>query len=479
VHVRRRDLLRYPDFRRLLTSQFISQVADALTTFTLAEMLLFTFSDGPSLKAMGIGFVLAAIPLLTVGPIAGNLADRYRRNFLLWSGHVIRAMATLLLVPMVVWRIEVLGYVVFGLLISLSRVLYTARATSLPRLVRRHELVAAGSSSLIAGVIAGSVGAGLGSVIASALPIVAIMIASIGHFLAARGYGKIESDLGGADGHRRVSFLSARRDLISAKTRFVILSTMSHRLLLGGALAGIALFIDRTLHLDTTGYVAVLGAAAIGSFCGSVASEWFTERLTKRSITYLAFLIGAAAMTVAALFVQPLIGLCAVTFTAFSFQILRIRADATVQANSRSESVGHIFAAYDILYNASFIAGGTLGMVVSQRYGLTEILGGVAIAYCIGAVVFRLLPDGKGQAPNDATASRISALRIESRDASTQPSMPAMRADTASTIMTNASAAANRSSWVPMEIEDDSRQDVKASPSPERMIAPVPVTTSD
>jgi hypothetical protein len=479
VHVRRRDLLKYPDFRQLLSSQFVSQVADALTTFTLAEMLLFTFSDGPSLRAMSVGFLLAAIPLVIVGPIAGNLVDRYRRNFLLWSGHVIRALVTLLLVPMVVWRIELLGYMVFGLLISLSRMLYTARATSLPRLVRRHELVAAGSSSLIAGVIAGSVGAGIGGIIAPSLPIIAIVIATIGHLVAAKGYGNIGGDLGGAEVHERVSFLSVRKEIYSVKTRFVILSTMSHRFLLGTALAGIALFVDRTLHLNTTGYVSVLGAAAIGSFCGSIASEWITEHLTKRSITYLAFLLGAATMATAALFPRPLVGLCAVTFTAFSFQVLRIRADATVQANSHSESVGHIFTAYDILYNVSFIVGGTLGMIISLQFDLTAILGGVAIAYCFGALAFSVLPDGKGQVPEEASTSSISALRMEHCDGSTQASSPAIRAETASTITTNASVEANRSSWVPMDSEVVSRHDVKASPSPMLIVAALPATTSD
>ncbi len=479
VHVQRRELLKYPDFRLLLTSQFASQVADALTTFTIAELLFFTFADGPSLRAMGIGLLMAAIPLLVVGPIAGNLVDRYRRNFIMWAGHVLRAIITLLLIPMVIWHQEWLGYVVFGSLLALSRVLYTARATSLPKLVRRHELVAAGSSSLIAGVVAGAVGAGIGSFISSPFPIVAVCLATLGHLVATRGYARIVTDLGGAEMQQNVSFLSVRAEMISAKTRYAILSTMSHRFLLGIAFAGIAVYLDKTMDLNTTGYVTVLGAAAIGSFCGSVASEWISEHLTKRSITAASFFIAAAAMTTAASLAIPLVGLGAVTVTAFGFQTLRIRADATIQANSRPESVGHIFAAYDILYNAFFICGGAAGMVFALRYELPNILGSVAVLYGVGALTFSIIAQGKGQGSNDAIESSVAAHRIESLIGTTHPLTPKTERDISSTITTNAFTEANRSSWVPMDNDEASHQEVKDSPAPVRIDVSVPVTTRD
>ena len=94
VHVRRRDLFRYADFRRAMSAQFSSQIADALTTITLANVLVFKFSDGPSLTAMASTLIVSLIPLILVGPIAGDLTDRFDRVKLLSRGHLARAAFT-------------------------------------------------------------------------------------------------------------------------------------------------------------------------------------------------------------------------------------------------------------------------------------------------------------------------------------------------------------------------------------------------
>ena len=94
--MRRRDLFKYIDFRRAISAQFSSQIADALTTITLANVLVFKFSDGPSLRAMASTLVVSLIPLILVGPIAGDLTDRFDRVRLLSRGHIGRAIFTLL-----------------------------------------------------------------------------------------------------------------------------------------------------------------------------------------------------------------------------------------------------------------------------------------------------------------------------------------------------------------------------------------------
>lgn len=92
VHVRRRDLFKYIDFRRAMSAQFSSQTADALTTITLTNVLVFRFSSGPSLTAMTTTLIVSLIPLILVGPIAGDFADRFDRVLLLSRGHLLRAL---------------------------------------------------------------------------------------------------------------------------------------------------------------------------------------------------------------------------------------------------------------------------------------------------------------------------------------------------------------------------------------------------
>ena len=396
VHVRRRDLFKYPDFRNAIGGQFVSQSADALATLTLAQLLLFKFSDGPSIAALTSALIASALPLLLVGPIAGHLADRLPRKLLLCRGNALRGMITLCGLFATTASTRWFGYIIFGLLVALTRILYTARASSLAQLVRKHELVAADSTSLILSVIAGAIGAGIGTGISGSVPIVALVVAGSGHIFASWLYRRISIPLGGGDqSAKHCDFRSLASQFASAKTRFAILATSLHRLMLGVCIASIALMVDRSYHLQTTGYVTVLGFSAAGSFTGSITAEWLSERYPRRSITVMSFVLAATAIGTAAVFENPRIGLVAVALCSLSFQNLRIRSDATIQANANKENVGRIFAAYDVLYNTAFLSGCAGGILASGVLRYSEVLSLVTIGYACNAVIFLRMRDGK------------------------------------------------------------------------------------
>jgi predicted MFS family arabinose efflux permease len=165
--------------------------------------------------------------------------------------------------------------------------------------------------------------------------------------------------------------------------------------MLGVCIASIALMVDRSYHLQTTGYVTVLGFSAAGSFTGSITAEWLSERYPRRSITVMSFVLAASAIGFAAVFENPRVGLIAVALCSLSFQNLRIRSDATIQANANKENVGRIFAAYDVLYNAAFLGGCATGILASGVLKYSEILSVVTIGYACNAAIFLRLRDGK------------------------------------------------------------------------------------
>lgn len=410
VHVRRRDLFKYPDFRNAICGQFVSQSADALATLTLAQLLLFKFSEGPSIAALTSALIASALPLLLVGPIAGHLADRLPRKLLLCRGNALRGVITLCGLFATTANTRWFGYIIFGLLVALTRILYTARASSLAQLVRKHELVAADSTSLILSVIAGALGAGLGTRISGNLPLVALVVAGSSQIFAAWLYGRISIPLGGGNSSaKHCDFRSLASQFVSAKTRFAILATSLHRLMLGVCIASIALMVDRSYHLQTTGYVTVLGFTAAGSFIGSITAEWLSERYPRRSITVMSFVLAASAIGFAAVFENPRVGLIAVALCSLSFQNLRIRSDATIQANANKENVGRIFAAYDVLYNAAFLGGCAIGILASGVLKYSEILSFVTIGYACNAAIFLRMRDGK-RSEDQAHPSIIASL---------------------------------------------------------------------
>ena len=430
IHVRRRDLFKYPDFRNAIGGQFVSQSSDALASLTLAQLLLFKFSEGPSITALTSALIASALPLLLVGPIAGHLADRLPRKLLLCRGNALRGTITLCGLFATTESTRWFGYVIFGLLVALTRILYTARASSLAQLVRKHELVAADSTSLILSVIAGATGAGIGTGISGSMPIVALVVAGSGHIFASWLFGRISIPLGGGDqSEKHCDFRSLASQFVSAKTRFAILATSLHRLMLGVCIASIALMVDRSYNLQTTGYVTVLGFSATGSFTGSITAEWLSERYPRRSITVMSFVIAATAIGTAAVFENPRVGLVAVAICSLSFQNLRIRSDATIQANASKEKVGRIFAAYDVLYNAAFLSGCAIGILASGVLKYSEILSLVTVGYACNAAIFLRIRDGKrseNQAHPSITASfnnRLSSVEPDT-DARSQSDIP-------------------------------------------------------
>ena len=398
VHVRRRDLFSYPSFRCAISGQFVSQTSDALTSFTLAELLVFSFSSGPSLSAMAWTLLISAIPLVVVSPIAGHLADRFNRKTLLRRGHIVRALITAIALLATNSQFRVVGYVVFGVLLGLTRILYTARATSLPRLVRKHELVAADSTSLIVGVIAGSTGAGIGMALAGTSAVAALSIAVLGQFLAACLFGRISIDLGkGVKKSSRGHVMPIIRQLNEPKTKFAMYATASHRLILGICIASISLLVDSAYGLNTTGYVAVLGFSAAGSFCGSLTAEWVSEHFPRRSITVIAFAASSVISVVSCIAATPQIGLLSIAVAAFLFQNLRVRSDATIQSNVSKSNIGHVFAAYDMLYNLAFIIGAIVGIGLSGQFSFAIVLGCVSVSFAAMSIVFALINDGKSE----------------------------------------------------------------------------------
>ena len=430
IHVRRRDLFKYPDFRNAIGGQFVSQSSDALASLTLAQLLLFKFSEGPSITALTSALIASALPLLLVGPIAGHLADRLPRKLLLCRGNALRGTITLCGLFATTESTRWFGYVIFGLLVALTRILYTARASSLAQLVRKHELVAADSTSLILSVIAGAIGAGIGTGISGSMPIVALVVAGSGHIFASWLFGRISIPLGGGDqSDKHCDFRSLASQFVSAKTRFAILATSLHRLMLGVCIASIALMVDRSYNLQTTGYVTVLGFSAAGSFTGSITAEWLSERYPRRSITVMSFVIAATAIGTAAVFENPRVGLVAVAICSLSFQNLRIRSDATIQANASKEKVGRIFAAYDVLYNAAFLSGCAIGILASGVLKYSEILSLVTVGYACNAAIFLRMRDGKrseNQAHPSITASfnnRLSSVEPDT-DARSHSDIP-------------------------------------------------------
>ena len=158
------NVLRDPDFRRLLGAHVVSQVGSGVTL--LALPLIAALDLGATPFQVGLLAASETVPLLLLGLLAGVWADRRRRRPLMVATDLGRAVV-LLAIPLAAWQ----GWLRFDLLVAVSVVAGTlsvvfdiAAQSYLPSLVPAAGLVQANSlmhSSYSVGGIAGPALAGV------------------------------------------------------------------------------------------------------------------------------------------------------------------------------------------------------------------------------------------------------------------------------------------------------------------------------
>ena len=89
-------LLRIPDLRTLLIARFVSMLGSAATVLAL-QLLVLELTG--STAALGLTAVLAALPSVTIGLVAGGVADRVNRRQVMIAADLVRALLMVLVIP--------------------------------------------------------------------------------------------------------------------------------------------------------------------------------------------------------------------------------------------------------------------------------------------------------------------------------------------------------------------------------------------
>lgn len=171
-------------FRYLWFAQVVSLLGDWFNTIATV-ILVSRYTD--SGLAVGALFIARALPLFFLGPVAGVVADRLNRKFVLIATDVLRALIVLglLLVnsPDRVWLVYVLTIAQF----SVSAFFEPARSAILPSLIEYEELLPANtlasatwSAMLAFGAAIGGLAAGLfGTDVAISIDVLTFLLSAI------------------------------------------------------------------------------------------------------------------------------------------------------------------------------------------------------------------------------------------------------------------------------------------------------------
>ncbi len=133
-------------FSALWVGQVISLSGDRLHQIALAFLVLEATN---SLVAVGLVFLVATLPNLLLGPVAGTFVDRWDQKEVMIVSDLLRA-SLVLLVPIAAITNLALVYPMVFLITSISIFFRPARTAVIPRIVAEDELVAANSATWIA-----------------------------------------------------------------------------------------------------------------------------------------------------------------------------------------------------------------------------------------------------------------------------------------------------------------------------------------
>jgi MFS-type transporter involved in bile tolerance (Atg22 family) len=383
-------------FRGLVVGQGLGQAADGLAQIAFAQFVVFDASRGATPARLAAVLAVTLLPFSLVGPFTGVLIDRWSRRQVLVVMSFVRSGLTLAALATVVTHSEAGAFVGILLLLSTSRFVLAAKGAALPGTVDRADLVTANAVSALGGMSASFLGAVGGSAFVGHSAAAGFIAASV--LYAAAGLAWIRlPELGGRVGKGVASglreALAEVREGLRAITRTPdirrpLAAVWLHRLLLGAGFVLVVLLSDARFHLKIAGYGLALGATGVAAFVGSIAAPACARRWRPAVLIPFTFLPPAAVVLLGAVFTNLVVMIIALGLTGFSFQLLKVLADAMVGAASPDAVRGRVFSLYDVLYNVAFVLAGLLMIPLWKPARDHVLLGSLALAFLAGAALF-------------------------------------------------------------------------------------------
>jgi MFS family permease len=354
------------------------------------------------------------LPYSLVGPFAGVLLDRWRRQRVLVRANLVRsAVIVLAAAELAAHGATGLAFYATGLVaLSVNRFYLTALSASLPHVVRRDQLLLANSVSTTTGTFATVLGLGIGlgvravagagddgdAVVAvtSDLGYLTAAAAAAGFAVAALGPATPHADLAAA--LRRVlrDLADGARHVAARPLAAHALAAMAGSRLLYGLSTIATLLLYRNYFTDSgplraglVGLGQVVTVSAVGYVVAALVTPVATARLGKERWIVAVFALAAVAQGAAGAPFRMgplLVGALVVGFAA---QSAKLCADTIVQEEVDDDFRGRVFSFYDTAFNLTFVAAAVLAAFTLPRTGRSYVvLAAIATGYAAIAVGF-------------------------------------------------------------------------------------------
>ena len=406
-----REVVASLDFRRLLRVRLVGQFSDGLFQAALFSAVFFNPERATSAAQAASAFAVLLLPYSVVGPFAGVLLDRWRRQRVLLLTNLARA-GLVVGFAVLLWALEATSLpvqVVALVVVSVNRFVLSGLSASLPHVVAAPRLVVGNSFSTTLGggaaLLGGGAAVGLrelfgaGDLGASRSALVAAGMYGVAALLASR----LAADLLGPDETPRRTVREALAGVVRGVlqgARHVrergpaargLAAISAHRFFFGLSFVTTLLLYtdDGAIGLGVTGLAQVVVASGLGGLLAALVTPAVTRRLgTQRWIT----LVFAAAAVVEVVFGLPYTHgafLVAAAFLGFAAQASKICVDTLLQETVEDSFRGRVFSFYDTTFNASFVSAAGLAAVLLPDDGKSYlVIGVVAGGYALTALVY-------------------------------------------------------------------------------------------
>jgi DHA3 family macrolide efflux protein-like MFS transporter len=422
ARVRRHPYIRLAldsSFSALWTGQLISLLGDRVHQVALAFLVL-RATESPI--AVGAVFLVATLPNLLFGPIAGTLVDRWDHREVMIVSDLLRA-GIVLLIPIAAVTNLALVYPLVFLVTTISIFFRPAKGAILPRLVASEDLVAANSALWVGETFAdigGYVLAGLFvALLGSQLPLAfwvdsvtyvasAILIASIAVAPVARRLPDIVGAAAGATADDAARVATGLRGFTNElregwqflRTEPVLLAntlqSTAGQFMLGIFLALTPVYASTSIHGsgfdDATVYSFIEGAVGAGNLIGGFVIGLIGSRLALGRMVILGYVGTGAAVAGLALTGNLTLAMGLAFGAGVGNLAFVIPSQTLFQRRTPPELMGRVLGLrFSLVFGAMTLAMG-IGGVLGQAFGAGPVIGIFGVVTIAAGLAGLLIP---------------------------------------------------------------------------------------
>ncbi len=378
-------------FSALWTGQLISALGDRIHQIALAFVV---WDATESAIAVGAIFLVATLPNLLIGPIAGTFVDRWDHREVMIVSDLLRA-GIVLLIPLAAVTNLLLAYPLVFLVTTVSIFFRPAKGAILPRIVAGEDLVAANSAlwvgetfADIAGyVVAGLFVALLGSqlplafwvdsvtYVASAVLIASISVAPVTRTVAARVGTGVRAAVAALRGELREGWLFLRGDTVLLANT---LQATVGQFMLGILLALTPVYAADVLAsptlTDKAAYGFIEGAIGAGNLVGGFVIGIIGARLALGRMVILGYVVTGAMVALLPLAGNLPLALGIGFGTGVGNLAFVIPSQTLFQRRTPPELMGRVLGLrFSLVFGAMTLAMG-VGGVLGESFGAAPVI---------------------------------------------------------------------------------------------------------